>query len=65
MNRVLRLLRLAGLAALIVYAIYAPIHAYNRGHLAGYRQGVSETLTKIVKAWPLVPLADQQPGRDL
>jgi hypothetical protein len=64
MKRAARLLRLAGLAALIVYAIYAPLHAYNRGHLAGYRQGVSETLTKIVKAWPLVPLAERA-GREL
>jgi hypothetical protein len=64
MSRLLRLLRLAGLAVLIVYAIYAPLYAYNRGHLAGYREGVSETLTKIVKAWPLVPLADRV-GRQL
>ena len=64
MKRAARLLRLAGLAALIVYAIYAPLHAYNRGHLAGYRQGVSETLTKIVKSWPLVPLAERA-GREL
>ena len=59
MKRFVRLLRIAGLAALIVYAIYAPVHAYNRGHLAGYREGVSETITRIVKAWPLIPLSDR------
>lgn len=59
MSRAVRLLRLAGLAALIVYAIYAPIHAYERGRNAGYREGVSETITRIVKAWPLIPLSNR------
>lgn len=55
----LRLMRLCALAILIVWAIYAPVHAYNQGRLAGYREGVAETLTKIVKAWPLVPLTER------
>ena len=59
MRRVGRLLRIASLAALIVYAIYAPIHAYHRGHLVGYREGVSETITRIVKAWPLIPMSER------
>ena len=59
MNRAGRILRLAGLVALIVYAIYAPIHAYHRGHLVGYREGVSETITRIVKAWPLIPMSER------
>ena len=59
MKRLVRLLRIAGLAALIVYAVYAPIYAYNRGHLAGYREGVSETITRIVKAWPLIPMSER------
>jgi hypothetical protein len=57
-RRLLRLLRICGLAVLIVWAIYAPVHAYNQGRLVGYRQGVTETLGKIVKSWPLVPLSD-------
>ena len=60
MTRVLfRLLRLCVLAILVVWAIYAPVHAYNQGRLVGYKEGVTETLTKIVKAWPLVPLGER------
>jgi hypothetical protein len=58
MKRLFRALRLAALAVLIVWGIYAPLFAYNRGHLIGYRDGVTDTLTRIVKAWPLVPLKD-------
>ena len=58
MTRLLRALRIAALAVLIVWGIYAPLFAYNRGHLVGFREGVTETLTRIVKAWPLVPLKD-------
>jgi hypothetical protein len=63
-RRVLRLLQMCALAVLIVWAIYAPVHAYNQGRLAGYREGVSETLGKIVKSWPLVTLTDRA-GRPL
>jgi hypothetical protein len=63
-RRVLRLLQMCALAVLIVWAIYAPVHAYNQGRLVGYREGVSETLGKIVKSWPLVPLTDRA-GRQL
>ena len=58
-RRVLRLLQMSALAVLVVWAIYAPVHAYQQGRLVGYREGVSETLNKIVKSWPLVPLADR------
>jgi hypothetical protein len=58
-RRVLRLLQICALALLIVWAIYAPVHAYNQGRLIGYREGVTETLGKIVKSWPLVPLTDR------
>jgi len=63
-RRLLRLLQMCALAGLIVWAIYAPVHAYNQGRLVGYREGVSETLGKIVKSWPLVPLTDRG-GRHL
>jgi hypothetical protein len=59
MKRLLRLVRITGLALLLVWAIYAPLFAYTRGHLIGYRDGVADTLTKIVKAWPLVPMQDR------
>jgi hypothetical protein len=63
-RRALRLLQMSALAVLIVWAIYAPVHAYQQGRLVGYREGVSETLNKIVKSWPLVPLTDRA-GRHL
>ena len=63
-RRMLRLLQMCAFAVLIVWAIYAPMHAYNQGRLAGYREGVTETLTKIVKSWPLMPLTDRA-GRQL
>ena len=59
MKRLIRILRIAGLAVLLVWAIYAPLFAYTRGHLSGYRDGVNDTLTRIVKAWPLIPLQDR------
>ena len=64
MSWLFRLLRLCCLALLAGLAIYAPIHAYNQGRLAGYREGVAETLTKIVKSWPLMP-AGERMGRQL
>jgi hypothetical protein len=63
-RRLLRLLQMCALAVLIVWAIYAPVHAYNQGRLVGYREGVTETLSKIVKSWPLLPLTDRA-GRQL
>lgn len=60
----LRLIRLCCLAILVVWAIYAPVHAYNQGRLVGYREGVTETLAKIVKSWPLMP-AGERVGRQL
>lgn len=64
MRWVFRLLRLCCLALLLAWSIYAPIHSYNQGRLVGYREGVSETLTKIVKSWPLMP-AGERVGRQL
>jgi len=58
-KRLVRLVRIAALAVLLVWAIYAPLFAYNRGHLIGYRDGVNDTLTRIVKAWPLIPMQDR------
>jgi hypothetical protein len=55
---------MCALAVLILWAIYAPVHSYNQGRLVGYREGVTETLAKIVKSWPLVPLTDRA-GRHL
>jgi hypothetical protein len=65
MKRMIRILRMCGLAVLIVWAIYAPMFAYTRGHLAGYRDGVSDTITRIVKAWPLIPMNDRASSRPL
>ena len=63
-RRMLRLVQMCALAVLLVWAIYGPVHAYNQGRLVGYREGVSETLGKIVKSWPLLPLTDRA-GRHL
>jgi hypothetical protein len=63
-RRMLRLVQMCALAVLILWAIYAPVHSYNQGRLVGYREGVTETLAKIVKSWPLVPLTDRA-GRHL
>lgn len=59
MKRLVKILRIAALAVLLVWALYAPLYAYTRGHLVGYRDGVNDTLTRIVKAWPLIPMQDR------